>query len=142
MTAMSGLSHDVRLFISPGWSAPISRMRHFGYSFFVHMSSSPQKIFLSHNVGLFQPFSQPRIVRGTPISLLKLFSLFRTCVCGARRVYIASFVDVFPTLPVTPMIVGLYLRMTALDSAKRMWTTICLIFDFIFFDLPMVSVLF
>ena len=62
---------------------------------------------LNHAKGLRHGFSTPRMVNGTPNSLLKLFSLLRTRKRVARTSATASFVEVFPTEPVTMTMRGL-----------------------------------
>src|SRR3989344_3108630 len=63
--------------------------------------------------GLPHGLSAPRMVNGTPNSLLKLFSLLRTRKRDARTDATASFVEVFPTEPVTITMRGWYRSTTA-----------------------------
>src|SRR3989344_5759912 len=87
--------------------------------------ANPSRRFFAHKNGLFHAFLQPRIVSGTPTSLLKLFSLLRTKNFELKTVKIASFVDVFPTLPVTAIICGLYFFKTKIASH---WISTMMIF--------------
>src|SRR3989344_2174763 len=87
------------------------------------MTKSPSSRLASQRSGLPHAFSNPKIVSGRPTSLLKLFSLLRTCIDWAITAKMASLVEVLPTLPVTATIFGWYLRSTARASQRKSVTT-------------------
>src|SRR3989344_3453428 len=82
-------------------------------------------------MGFPHAFETPKMVSGMPISLLKLFSLFRAINEVAITSYTASLVEVFPTLPVMAMILGLYFFRMRRASSVSMKTIIFLSNDFI-----------
>src|SRR3989344_80449 len=60
----------------------------------------------------------PKIVKGTPSSLLKLPLDFRTERDPFKTAYIASFVEVLPTLPVTATTPGLYFLIVQMANCR------------------------
>ena len=89
---------------------------------------------------MFHALGTPSIVSGKPTSLLKLFSLLRTRALLASTAYIASLVDVLPTLPVTATTFGLYLRKVARASSVIIHTTAFLNIFFIPLEIGSVSI--
>src|SRR4051794_28012338 len=94
------------LLISPGRSAPTSRTSHSGYGADDNAIKAPRTRLTAHFHGLLHAFSSPMIVSGTPTSLLKLLALLRICSFAESAAKIASLVVVFPTDPVTAIILG------------------------------------
>src|SRR5690349_8876623 len=91
------------------------------------MSRAPARRLPIQPERLRQAFGTPITVRGSPVSLFMLLSLFLTCLLWPlSTLKIASLVDVLPTLPVTAIIKGLYLAKISRDSKVSNATTIYL----------------